>query len=175
MLAAFGVKPHRLQHIQNLFLADLPPYVRQKAQILVPAVIRQKARRFNNGSNVLRHVHVTSHTLAVHEDHTLLRVHQTADALKKHRFAGAVAPYDAVYLPLFKRDRYVLQNHLVAKALHHVLYFNTSFHKDSFHTDFSTSMFRLRSVTHEAADKAANKANSANKIYVRLGYIELPS
>ena len=61
------------------------------------------------------------------------------------------------------------------KTLHHVLYFNTSFHKDSFHTDFSTSMFRLRSVTHEAADKAANKANSANKIYVRLGYIELPS
>ena len=36
-------------------------------------------------------------------------------------------------------------------------------------------MFRLRSVTHEAADKAANKAYSANKIYVRLGYIELPS
>ena len=36
-------------------------------------------------------------------------------------------------------------------------------------------MFRLRSVTHEAADKAANKANSANKIYARLGYIELPS
>lgn len=36
-------------------------------------------------------------------------------------------------------------------------------------------MFRLRSVTHEAADKTANKTNSANKIYVRLGYIELPS
>lgn len=36
-------------------------------------------------------------------------------------------------------------------------------------------MFRLRSVTHEVTDKTANKANSANKIYVRLGYIELPS
>ena len=64
---------------------------------------------------------------------------------------------------------YVLTNHLVAKTLHHILYFNTSFHRNSFHTDFSTSMFRLRSVTHEVTDKTANKANSANKIYVRLG------
>ena len=42
-------------------------------------------------------------------------------------------------------------------------------------SEWLVCLFRLRSVTHEAADKAANKANSANKIYVRLGYIELPS
>ena len=51
---------------------------------------------------ILRKVPFLSHFHMIDKDFPFIRPEETADALHKHRLAGAVVANDAVNLPLFK-------------------------------------------------------------------------
>lgn len=106
---------------------DLSPDARQKTQILISAVSRQKARRFDDHSQILRRFRFFSDFLSVYQDF-LIQPQKTADAFKKHRLSAAVPADQAVDLSPLKVQGDIVQGFVFFKPFCHSFYFNDAIH-----------------------------------------------
>lgn len=69
-------------------------------QDFIRACIREKARCFNNRSNVFRKINIFSYNLSVNQHPPGIRVNKTAYCLYQYSFTRAVSSDNAMYFPV---------------------------------------------------------------------------